>query len=85
MHIELCKWTCSKGGGTWQLGKTGRHKELWLQRRRDVADGCKGLSSGSPLPIEFHSSSVIAKCLDSGPDPGGVRGKGSLSNPFSYK
>ena len=28
-----------------------------LQRRRDLADGCKGLSSGSPLPMEFHSSS----------------------------
>ena len=23
-----------------------------LQRRRDLADGCKGLSSGSPLPME---------------------------------
>ena len=22
----------------------------------DLADGCKGLSSGSPLPMEFHSS-----------------------------
>ena len=29
-----------------------------LQRRRDLADGCKGLSSGSPLPMEFHSSSI---------------------------
>ena len=30
-----------------------------LQRRRDLADGCKGLSSGSPLPMEFHSSSNV--------------------------
>ena len=28
-----------------------------LQRRRDLADGCKGLSSGSPLPMGFRSSS----------------------------
>ena len=31
-----------------------------LQRRRDLADGCKGLSSGSPLLMEFHSSSYIS-------------------------
>ena len=30
-----------------------------LQRRRDLADGCKGLSSGSPLPMGFHSSSLV--------------------------
>ena len=32
-----------------------------LQRRRDkkdLADRFKGLSSGSPLPMEFHSSSI---------------------------
>ena len=30
-----------------------------LQRRRDLADGCKGISSGLPLPMEFHSSSFM--------------------------
>ena len=34
-----------------------------LQRRRDLADGCKGLSSGSPLPMEFHSSSICESYL----------------------
>ena len=33
-----------------------------LQRRRDLADGCKGLSSGSPLPMGFHSSSNNNPC-----------------------
>ena len=46
-----------------------------LQRRRDLADGCKGLSSGSPLPMGFHSSSYykdivvgisVARSLDLG-------------------
>ena len=34
-----------------------------LQRRRDLADGCKGLSSGSPLPMEFHSSSYLVSLI----------------------
>ena len=33
-----------------------------LQRKRDLADGCKGLSSGSSLPMGFHSSSSILSC-----------------------
>ena len=49
-----------EGGGTWQLLKLWKDKEAQslralqvdrLQRRRDLADGCKGLSSGSPLPM----------------------------------
>ena len=32
-----------------------------LQRRRGLADGCKGLSSGSPHPMGFHSSSYYAR------------------------
>ena len=27
--------------------------------QRDLADGCKGLSSSSPLPMEFHLSENV--------------------------
>ena len=40
-----------------------------LQRRRDLADGCKGLSSGSPLPMEFHSSSYVGVVMGVAVEP----------------
>ena len=44
-----------------KLGKTGRHNESSANGQApEEADGCKGVSSGSPLPMEFHSSSIIA-------------------------
>ena len=39
-------------------GGTMRALQDRLQKRRDLADGCKGLSSGSPLPMDFYSSSI---------------------------
>ena len=33
-----------------ETGETGRHGD---------SNGCKGLSSGSPLPMEFHSSRSV--------------------------
>ena len=56
-------------------------RALSLQRRRDVQRSQLRLAPPNRIPFVC----VIAKCLDSGPDPGGVRGKGSLGNPFSYK
>ena len=60
-------WTGSRGGGTWQLlklGETGRHNESSASGQAPEEEGqCKGLSSGSPLPMEFHSSSYYQLLL----------------------
>ena len=40
--------------------ETGRHNESSAGGQApDLADGCKGLSSGSPLPMGFHSSKSV--------------------------
>ena len=45
---------------TWQLklGKTGRHNESSASGQAPEEEGPDGLSSGSPLPMGFHSSST---------------------------
>ena len=55
---DLAAAETGKQGGTMRALQVER-----LQRRRDLADGCKGLSSGLPLPMGFHSSSSYVLCL----------------------
>ena len=51
----------------------------------DLADGCKGLSSGSPLPMEFHSctcSKLHAKPVYSG-HPSGPKQLAEVAGSYS--
>ena len=62
LHV-LCKWTGSRGGGTWQWGRQGGATRALqvdrLQRRRDLADGCRANVSAQARPSQWDSIRLV--------------------------
>ena len=62
LHV-LCKWTGSRGGGTWQWGRQGGATRALqvdrLQRRRNLADGCRANVSAQARPSQWDSIRLV--------------------------